>query len=120
MKTTHEKAIAAYKAIASIGQQPITAGTAIQLFRLRKALQDAVDFVTEQEKKLVGEAGGQITEEGMIIVADPDKRKKFNERLLDVYRTEYEAPDAITLRASDLPKLTILDLDALDGFVNFE
>lgn len=120
MAITHEKALTAYRTLMTLSGKPAKAGVSLKLFKLKKILRDAVDFVSEEEQKLVEQYGGQITQDGRILIDDEKKREKFRKALEDVYNTDFEGPEKVKLRASDLPELSITDLEALEDFIDFD
>lgn len=117
---THEQAITGYRTLMTMSGKTAKAAVSLSLFRLKKRLRDAVDFVTEEEQKLVEQYGGKITEDGRILIDDDAKRVEFNQRINDVYKTEFSFGEKAKLRTADLPEMSVADLEALDPFVDFE
>lgn len=126
MKTTQKQAIAAYNALIEIGRLPFPIRDALALLRLKKALETAYEFQTQEEQKLVEEyhpkiEGGKITmpysETDEVVKG---KAREFFEKLAELNKMEIEIdvepahisiPDGISI-APD----TLL---ALDGFVEW-
>lgn len=120
MTITHEQALTAYRTMMSISGKPTKAAVSLKLFRLKKQLRDAVDFVTEEETKLVEQYGGQITADGRILIDDADKRTAFAAALEEVYKMDFAFGEKAKLKTADLPEMSVADLEALDPFVDFD
>lgn len=121
METTQGKAVLAYTTIAQMSRKPMPSFAAYKLFRLKKALAPVVEFQSEQEQKMVDEFGGRITENGMILIEDTDKRRAFAEKHkeLDGMTCEVET-GKIEMHMKELPDLSVADMETLDDFVTWK
>lgn len=120
MKSTQGKAIKAYLALQTMGQNKLPSTTAYKLFRLKKALQDVVEFQTEEEKKLVDECGGTVTESGTIIIEDAEKRREYAEKRKELDGMECDVNyNQIKLSSAEIREMSINEMESLDGFVDF-
>ena len=102
-------------------QQPMNTSTAYKWYKLKKDLSDIVDFQSEQEIKLVNELGGSVTPDGSIELPD-DKRAEYIERHKELEEMECEInrDDKVELNMSELKEISIMDMEALDEFVNWK
>ena len=120
--TKQGKATRAYIALANMSSKVLPANAALRLFKLKKALKDAFDFETEQEKLYVAELGGEMDQNGIIKFKDPigdnkifqDRRKELEDTDIEI---ELEVP---TVALTEIKELSMADLEALEGFVNFK
>lgn len=121
MKTTQGKTISAFSALAGLSRKPMNSFTAYKLFKLKKALAPVIEFQSEQEEKLVAEHGGQITENGQIMIADPEKRKAFNaaHRELGELECDVDIPGKISLAMKEITDISVADMEALDDFIEW-
>lgn len=121
MKTTQKKAINAYRTIAKLSQQPMNSFTAYKMFKLKKALNDPFEFVSEQEKKFVDEIGGVINDEGRIVFKTVEDSEQYLKKRSELDETECDVnikKTAFTL--NELPDLSVADMESLDEFVEWE
>lgn len=117
--TTHGKA---YNAFIALGQvRSIVKGMdALHTFHMRNALKDAVDFMAEEEVRYVQEAGGTITEAGVVIIPDKEKRAEYFKNRKELDEMPYEVKyDPITILISRCPDITGEQIEMLSGFVMF-
>ena len=120
MKTTQEKVLNAYATLNKMSQNPMNSFTAFKLFKLKKALQDTVDFQVEQERKIVDEFGGEINEVGQFKI-DPEKRKEFNEKLKELNGMECEIDrDKTVILMAELKDVSLAEMEALEDFVEWK
>ena len=120
MKSTHGKALKAYLTLQAMGSKQIPSSTAYKLFKLKKALLDVVEFQTEEEKKLVDECGGTITENGTIIIEDAEKRKEYAAKYKELEQMECDVEyNQIKLSSAEIKEMSINEMEALEDFVNF-
>lgn len=118
--TTMGKVLSAYVALNRV-RNKVKGKTALDLFRLKNAMKDSVDFISEEEMKLVNEHGGAVTETGTIIIADKDKRAAFMtaRKELDMMECDVEmSPPVVNMENN--PDITMEDIEQLDGFVEFK
>lgn len=117
IKTTHGKMVAAYNALIRI-RQKAKGLDAKNMFHLKTAMREHFEFYAEQERNNIEELGGTLTEDGMILIPDKEKRKEYGvkKKELDEMECEIEAdPVMIDLNAN--PYLTLEDMESLEGFV---
>lgn len=120
IQTTHGKAVSAFMALNQI--RGIVKGMdALHVFHMKNVLKEAVDFMTEEEMRLVQEAGGTVTENGMVLIADPARKAEYlrARRDLDAMPFETDA-EPIVIRIDRCPEVTGEQIELLDGFVVFE
>ena len=120
MAQTQRQALRAYTAIRDMGRKA-TGKAAFSLFRMKQQLRDIVEFQAEEEQKLVEQFGGQVSEEGMILIADDAQREKFLKEKEKLYAMELDpAVEPVTVELSGLPEINMDEIEALDGFVEFK
>lgn len=120
METTMGKALEAYAALNSV-RDKVKGKTALDLFHLKNMLKEAVDFQCEEEQKLVEQFGGVVTEAGMIIIADKEKRAEYTKERKKLAEMEYEVKtEPVRVDLEKAPDITMEDIEQLDGFVKFE
>ena len=118
MKSTQGKVLAAYTTIVRIGRKPMESKAAYKLFKLKKAMQDSVDFQAEQEEKFVTELGGEISAEGRIVFKDADKGAEYNGKRKALAEMECEIGiDKPLFNVRELPEISIAELETLDDFI---
>ena len=76
IKTTLGKIYTAFLGINQIRNQ-VKGMDALHLFHLKNMLKESVDFMAEEDVRMVTEAGGVITETGIVIIADKEKQKEY-------------------------------------------
>ncbi len=120
MKTTQGKVLNAYAAMARI-RRKVKGKDALGLFHLKNLLQENIDFQGEEEMKLVDEFGGQVTQEGTVLIADDEKRAAFNKAITDLREMEVEIKaDAPVISLDRNPEITMEDIEQLHEFIKFE
>lgn len=118
--TTMDKALTAFMALTRI-RSKVRGKEALHLFHLKNVLQENVNFLTEEEARLVEENGGVITDTGAIIIADPEKRKAYQQARKELGEMECEVhTDPVKVSLDKNEELTMEDIELLDGFVIFE
>lgn len=118
MKTTQRKVVDAYAVLNQMGRK-VTGKTAFALFRLKKQMKEIVEFQGEEEVKLVEQYGGKITEDGRILFGDKEMRTAFQMEQRKLGDMECEI-DPIVIGTGEIPQITMEEIEALDGIVNFE
>ena len=120
IQTTQQKAIAAFSTLTAL-RKKVKGKDALSLFRLKAALQINLDFQTEEEMKLVSEYGGRVTDDGRIIIENAEKRTAFQQAFAELGKLECEVScDPVSVSLDKSPEITLEEIEALDGFVNFE
>ena len=120
IKTTQAKVLSAYSALNRIRNR-IKGRDALNLFHMKKVLQENFDFQVEEEEKLVEEYGGVITENGSILIDDAEKRKAYNKARQELGEMECEIKTEVVVISLDRnPEITLEDIEQLAGFVDFK
>lgn len=120
METTHGKALAAFVALNQI-RGMVKGMDALHVYHMKNRLKESVDFFSEEEMRLVNEAGGIVTENGTVLIPDKEKRKQYiaERKALDELPCEIPA-EPITIRIDRCPDVTAEQIELLAGFVIFE
>ena len=112
-----------YRAFQAINQirNLVRGMDALHLFHLKNMLRESVDFMAEEDVRMVTDAGGVITDTGMVIIADKEKRAEYMKarKELDEQETEIHT-DPVVIRIDRCPDITAEQIELLDGFVIFE
>lgn len=120
IKTTQGKILTAMEALGRIRQR-VKGHDALNLFHLKNVLQEHIDFQSEEERKLVDEYGGKITETGVILIADDEKRRGFQEEYKKLLSMEVEVNTGVVVLSLDRnPDITLEDIDQLNDFIIFK
>ena len=117
MKAKQGQAVLAYGVLNLMGKRQLNTGTAFKLFKLKKKLDDIVQFQAEQENNLAESCGGKI-ENGRLILPD-DKKAEYAEKHKEIAEAECEIDERISLPLREIPFSTIEEIEALDPFINF-
>ena len=116
---TQGKILMAYTALTRI-RGKVKGKDALALFHLKNQLQENIDFQGEEEMRLVEEFGGTVTPEGMVLIADEEKRKGFNAAMAELRRMEVDTKtDTPTISLERNPEITMEDIEQLHEFINF-
>ena len=116
---TYRQAITAQRELHLISGKVKDTVTALRLFRQRKKLDEAVEFVVERQKAIMEETGTSYDENGMWIYPDDDTREMFDRMNADLLDTEVEI-EPVTVKAAAIPGLSVDDIATLYGFVEVE
>ena len=120
MKTTQEKALNAYAALNKMAQRSMNSFTAYKLFKLKKALQDPVDFRIEQERKMIEELGGTMTETGQAVLEN-ESQKAFNEKVKELNALECEIErEKTVIFLAEIKDITLAEMEALEDFIEWK
>lgn len=123
VKTIQHHAVEAYKVLVRYSKENFQNRTvALKLFYLKKALKPSWDFQLEQDQVILRACNGVSDDYGNVsFPGDTGENKtKWVEMVNDLATTEVEIDtDPIELKLDDVPRLTIEDMEGLDGFVNF-
>ena len=114
---TNRQALTAYTTICRLGQRA-SGKAAFALFRLKRQLKEVVDFQGEEQEKLVAQCGGKIAETGLILIDDEEQQKRFREMDDELGRMEVDL-QPIELPENSVPDITLAEIEALEGVVNF-
>ena len=124
MKTTMGKVINAAAVITRLNVVRMkNTATARKLFSLKKLIQPEFEFYAEEEKKLIDELGGTVTEDGAILFADQEEGlRKLAEGRKELQATECDIPiDApIIFRDNEGIQVSGEELEILEGLAEFK
>lgn len=119
IKTTQEKAVAAYKAINEL-RQKVKGKEALGLFHMKRVLQEHVDFMVEEEDRLFNEYGGKMLPGNLVVIENPEKRAEFQKAYKALLQTECEVKEEpVEISMEKNPDISLEQIEVLDGFVNF-
>ena len=125
VKTTQHHAVEAYKTLAKYSKENFENRTVIlKLFHIKKALFEFWDFQVEQDQVILKACNGVSDSYGNVSfpedTEDGANMNKFKGMEADLAATEVEVDvEPVELKLNDVPKLTIEDVEALDGFISF-
>lgn len=120
METTLGKILTAYNGLTLI-RKKVRGTDARDLFQLKRAMQDSIDFLADEEEKLAEEHGGSITENGVVLIVDPKERAEFNAGIKELREMETKLEvEPMTLEMDKYPEITLEEIEMLYGFVNIE
>lgn len=104
-----------------LSQYKLPIKTVYALYNLMKKAEECRAFFVEQEQKLVKEFNGTVNEEGKISFDNQENFKEFVAKYNELKSLEVDAA-AVALKISDLgdQTITVADMAALDGVINFE
>ena len=122
MKVTQKQAISAFTSLATIARKPMPSFAAYKLFRLKKRLNDVIEFRTEKDESIVKEMGGKVLENGSVLFAEKEKYPEFHakQKELDEMECEVEGDEKIIMVMKELPELSIADLENLEPFIDWK
>lgn len=119
IKKTIREVLSAYVALNRV-RNKVKGKTALDLFLLKTAIKPNIDFMSEEEQKLVDQFGGAVTQTGMIIIADKVKRAEFQKARAELDDTECDIDtDPVCVDLEMNPDITMEDIEQLTGFVEF-
>ena len=118
---TQKEAVMAYKALEKISGQEVGWKTAYWLMKLKKQLQGQFDFQRECEQKLF-EKYHPVQDGGQFKFNSTDEAQAFVKELEDIGNIELTD---LHIKPVEIPErenlhLTVADMEALDGFVEFQ
>ena len=108
----------AYSALIQMGKK-VTGQTAFKLFVLKKKLDEVVQFLLEEEKKLIEKYNGIVNENGLIRFEDEKNSESFFKEKAELYGGDYEV-EPVEIEIDLVPDVTMEEMIALDGFVVFK
>ena len=117
---TQGQAVTAYAALNRI-RGKVKGHDALNLFHLKRQLQEAVDFQIEQEQQLVEKYGGKITGAGQVVISDKDKNEEFRKEYDELQSLEISVN--IDIPVVDLDRcqdITMEDIEQLNGVIEFK
>ena len=120
IKTTMQKAFDGFVTLTRI-RGKVKGMDALHLFHMKNMLREPVDFQNEEELKLVEEHGGTVTDNGTIIIADPEKREAYRVARKQLAEMECEVQtDPVKVNLERNPDITMEEIELLQDFVIFE
>lgn len=124
MKTTLENAINAMRVITRLnGIRMKNTGTARKLFSLKKLLEPNFEFYAEEERKLIEDLGGTVTEDGAILFQDQEKGlAELSKGRQELLASECEIPidKPIIFHDSEGIQVSGEEIGLLDGLADFK
>ena len=119
IETTHGRAYSAFLAANQI-RNMVTGIDALHVFQLKNKLKEAVEFLSEEEMRLVQESGGTVTDGGMVIIPDAGKKAEYlkSRKELDEMLCEIDM-EPITIMIDRCPDVTVEQIEMLNNFVIF-
>lgn len=124
MKMTLERAVSAAQIVARLNAVRMnSSATARKLFSLKKLLEPNYEFYAEEEKKLIEDLGGAVSDDGTILFADQKEGlKQLKAGREELLKTEVEvAIDApIIFRDAEGVKVSGYEVEILEGLADFK
>ena len=125
MKMKLERAVSAAQIAARLNSVRMkSSATARKLFSLKKLLEPAFEFYSQEEKKRIEELGGAIQEDGTILFqADQEAGlKKLREERAKLLDDEWEVAidTPIIFRDAEGVQVSGNDIEVLDGLADFK
>ena len=124
MKTTLDRAISAAQIIARLNAVRMkSSATARKLFSLKKLLEPNFEFYAEEERKLIAELGGTVTDDGAILFPDQDEGlRKLAEGRKELLASECDVPidTPIIFHDSEGVQVSGAEIEILDGLADFK
>ena len=124
MKTTLENAITAMRVITRLNAvRTKSTATARKLFGLKKLLEPNFEFYAEEEKKLIEELGGTVTEDGAILCPEQEKGlQELSRGRQELLASECDIPidTPIIFRDSEGLQVSGEEIGILDGLADFK
>ena len=124
MKMKLERAVSAAQIAARLNSVRMrSSATARKLFSLKKLLEPAFEYYSQEEKKRIEELGGAIQEDGTILFPDQEAGlKKLREERAELLDDEWEVPidTPIIFRDAEGVQVSGNDIEVLDGLADFK
>ena len=121
MKATFEQIVETMAGLNKVSDIRRAPATSRKLFQLRVTLGNSFDFYSEEEQKLIADLGGQVDASGLILFADPAKKKEYAEKRKELMKMEEDVPleKKIQIRDAELKEISGEEMWALRHFVDF-
>lgn len=124
MKTTLENAIKAMQIVTRLnGIRMKNTGTARKLFSMKKLLEPNFEFYAEEERKLIEELGGTVTDDGAILFPEQEKGlQELSRGRQELLASECDIPidTPIIFRDSEGLQVSGEEIGILDGLADFK
>ena len=120
METNRRKILTAYIVLSRMAQEPMSSFTAYKLYKLKKALQEEVDFQVQEEKKKVAELGGEFSDAGEHNLQGEQKEA------YDAWRTELiDSPfeldrGKVEISMREMKNVSMAQMEALEDFTDWK
>lgn len=124
MRTTLENAIKAMQIVTRLnGIRMKNTGTARKVFSLKKLLEPNFEFYAEEERKLIEELGGTVTDDGAILFPEQEKGlQELSRGRQELLASECDIPidTPIIFRDSEGLQVSGEEIGILDGLADFK
>ena len=124
MKTTLGNAIGAAQIVTRLNAVRMkSSATARKLFSLKKLLEPNFEFYAEEERKLIADLGGTVTEDGDILFPDQENGlKQLADGRRELLATECDIPidTPIIFHDSEGVQVSGDEIAILDGLADFK
>ncbi len=124
MKTTLGNAIGAAQIVTRLNAVRMKrSATARKLFSLKKLLEPNFEFYAEEERKLIADLGGTVTEDGAILFPDQENGlKQLADGRRELLATECDIPidTPIIFHDSEGVQVSGDEIAILDGLADFK
>ena len=124
MKTTLGNAIGAAQIVTRLNAVRMkSSATARKLFILKKLLEPNFEFYAEEERKLIADLGGTVTEDGAILFPDQENGlKQLADGRRELLATECDIPidTPIIFHDSEGVQVSGDEIAILDGLADFK
>lgn len=112
-----------YPALARLSGAVLPAKKSFKIYMLTKKIKEMYDFAIEEEKKMIKECNGEISESGEIRFEDEDNFKKFQSLIEELHKVEVNLEfEPVELSEKEVENLNITasDIMILEDFVFFK
>lgn len=118
---THKQAIEAYKTIERLSTQPLPVKGAYALHRLKRRLTPEWEFQLQRENRLLDELKPESVEGTNVRFKTPEDAATWRAQMaeLDEMELDYDI-EPVRVNLGEDARITLEDIDMLDGFVIFE
>ena len=124
MRTTLENAIKAMQIVTRLnGIRMKNTGTARKVFSLKKLLEPNFEFYAEEERKLIEELGGTVTDDGAILFQDQEHGlQELSKGRQELLASECDIPidKPIIFHDSEGLQVSGEEIGILDGLADFK
>lgn len=122
IRTTQGKAAEAYRALRNLQGRLMERRTAYKLFKLRKKLDEELEYIREAEGRLLQKYGYGVTPEGRILYGeDEEKHQEYIREWEEELNAEADIEtEMIDLRDDDSMQISLEEMEALEPFLIIE
>lgn len=119
MKTTQHKAVNAYIALIKLSRATLKGRVARDLFMLKTKLEPSWNFQKEEQDKYIKEYNGTLDDDGNLRFSNQDDRDQFDKKINEIAEIETEFDiEPVQIKCDDI-EISVSDIEALAGFVEF-